>query len=210
MRLLPRDTRFFDLLELQAAHVVKAAGLLSRAIRTKVPLAEIEAVSREIDAIEHDGDAVVHELMGKLNRTILTPLDHEDIHRLCIRLDDVLDYVDGVAKRFVTFRISEPTHYAVEFARILECSTTEVELGIRLLRDLGRREDIVRQCARINQLENEADDVLREALNRLFEAEAPDPIHVIKWKDIYEHMEIATDKCEDVADLIQGVLVKSG
>jgi predicted phosphate transport protein (TIGR00153 family) len=165
-------------------------------------------MSERIHDIEHEGDDIVHRLMDRLNKTFLTPLDREDIYQLCVRLDDVLDYIDAVAKRLVTFKIETLTPEAVEFVRIIECSVSEVEGGVRLLRDLRRHEEIVRQCTRINQLENEADQVMREALNRLFNGEPRDAIDIIKWKDLYEHLEIATDKCEDVANVIETVLVK--
>lgn len=208
MRFIPREERFFDLLESQAAVVVKGATLLARCIMDRGDLTEIRKASERIHEVEQEGDELVHQLMGKLNKTFLTPLDREDIYELCVRLDDILDYVDAVAKRLVTFRITEPTHHAVEFAKIIECSASEVEAGVRLLRDLRRQEEIIRQCVRINQLENEADQVMRDALNRLFNGEPRDPLDIIKWKDIYEHLELATDKCEDVADVIQTVLVK--
>jgi len=208
VRIFPREVEFFDLLESQAAVVAKGAVTLARCLESKPAFDRIVAMSEQIHSLEHDGDDIVHRLMDRLNKTFLTPLDREDIYRLCTRLDDVLDYIDSVAKRLVTFKIETLTPQAVEFVRIIECSAAEVEGGIRLLRDLRRHEEIIRQCTRINQLENEADQVMREALNRLFSDEAHDPIYVIKWKDLYEHLEIATDKCEDVANVIETVLVK--
>ena len=208
MRIFPREVEFFELLEQQAAVVLKAAKTLARCLESKPPFDRIVTMSEQIHAIENEGDDIVHKLMGRLNKTFLTPLDREDIYQLCTRLDDVLDYIDAVAKRLVTFKIHELTPQAIEFVRIIECAATEVEGGIRLLRDLRRHEEIVRQCTRINQLENEADQVMREALNRLFNGAGQNPIDVIKWKDLYEHLEIATDKCEDVANVIETVLVK--
>ena len=208
MRIFPREVEFFDLLEAQAAVVSKGATTLARCLESKPPFERIVAMSQQIHSIEHEGDDLVHQLMDRLNKTFLTPLDREDIYQLCARLDDVLDYIDAVAKRLVTFKVEALTPEAIEFVRIIECSTSEVEAGVRLLRDLKRHEEIIRQCARINQLENEADQVMREALNRLFNGQSPDPIDVIKWKDLYEHLELATDKCEDVANVIETVLVK--
>ena len=125
-----------------------------------------------------------------------------------MRLDDILDYVDAVAKRLVTFRISEPTPHAIELCHIVVRSSEEVKEGIHLLRDLRQADKILRQCEKINHLENEADQVMRDALSNLFNGEPRDPLDVIKWKDLYEHLELATDKCEDVADILDGVLVK--
>ena len=208
MQIFPREVEFFDLLEKQAAVVNKAAVTLARCLESKPPFDRIVAMCEQIHTIEHEGDDLVHALMDRLNKTFLTPLDREDIYALCTRLDDVLDYIDAVAKRLVTFKIESLTPQAIEFVRIIECGAAEVEAGIRLLRNLKRHEEIIRQCARINQLENEADQVMREALNRLFNGESRDPVHIIKWKDLYEHMELATDKCEDVANVIETVLVK--
>ncbi len=207
MRIFPREVEFFDLLEKQAAVVAKGAMTLARCLESKPGKERIATMSAQIHAIENEGDDLVHQLMDRLNKTFLTPLDREDIYQLCVRLDDVLDYIDAVAKRLVTFKIETLTPEAVEFVRIIECSVSEVEGGVRLLRDLRRHEEIVRQCTRINQLENEADQVMRDALNRLFDGER-NPIEIIKWKDLYEHLEIATDKCEDVANVIETVLVK--
>ena len=207
MRIFPREVEFFDLLEKQAAVVAKAAVTLARSLESKPSPQQIATMSEQIHTIEHEGDDLVHQLMDRLNKTFLTPLDREDIYQLCIRLDDVLDYIDAVAKRLVTFKIETLTPEAIELVRIIECSVGEVEGGVRLLRDLRRHEEIVRQCTRINQLEKEADQVMREALNRLFNGEH-NPIDVIKWKDLYEHLELATDKCEDVANVIETVLVK--
>jgi uncharacterized protein len=208
VRIFPREVEFFDLLEKQAGVVNKAAVTLARCLESKPPFDRIVAMCEQIHTIEHEGDDLVHRLMERLNKTFLTPLDREDIYALCTRLDDVLDYIDAVAKRLVTFKIETLTPQAIEFVRIIECGAAEVEAGIRLLRDLKRHEEIIRQCARINQLENEADQVMRVALNLLFDGETRDPVHIIKWKDLYEHLELATDKCEDVANVIETVLVK--
>jgi len=150
----------------------------------------------------------VHQLMGRLNKSFITPLDREDIYELTVRLDDVLDYVDAVAKRLVTFKIAEPTPHAIEFSRIVVRSSEEVKVGVHLLHDLRHGERILRQCAIINQFENDADQVMRDALHSLFDGEALNPLYVIKWKDLYEHLELATDKCEDVANILEAVLVK--
>jgi predicted phosphate transport protein (TIGR00153 family) len=164
--------------------------------------------SKRIHDVEHEGDELVHRLMERLNKSFITPLDREDIYELTSRLDDVLDYVDAVAKRLVTFKVSVPTHHAIELGRIIVRGAEETAAGIALLRDLSQADAIIRQCAKINQLENDADQVMRDALNELFNGGTKDPMEVIKWKDLYEHLEVATDKCEDVANIIEAVLVK--
>jgi len=208
MILVPRKIQFYDLLESQARTVIKGAKLLRECLESAGSAEATAEASRRIHEIEHEGDDLVHQFMAKLNKSFVTPLDREDLYALCGRLDDVLDLIDAVAKRMVTFRIDRPTTYAVALARIVDQGTTEVLDAVRLLRDLRRHEDIIRQCARINQLENDADQVLRDALNHLFNSERIDPIDVIKWKDLYEHLELATDKCEDVANIVESVLVK--
>src|SRR6185436_6016028 len=121
---------------------------------------------------------------------------------------DVLDYTDAVAKRLITFKIAEPTPEALELSRILVVSSEEVREGINQLQDLRHPDKLLKQCQKINQLENDADQVMRDALNHLFNGEKRDVLDIIKWKDIYEHLEIATDKCEDVANILETVLVK--
>ncbi len=210
MRLIPREVQFFDLLEIQAAIVVKGARLLQESLEMRGALDDLYLASNRIHDVEHEGDDLVHRLLARLNKSFITPLDREDIHALTVRLDDVLDYVDAVAKRLVLFKIAQPTPQAIEFGRIILRASEEVSVGVHLLRDLRQAEEITRQCAKINQLENDADQVMRDALNILFNGEIRDPLEVIKWKDLYEHLEIATDKCEDVANIFEAVLVKYG
>jgi uncharacterized protein len=205
---IPREVQFFDLLEAQSQTVVKGAKLLQECLESKGSLDDVYLASKRIHDVEHEGDELVHRLMERLNKSFITPLDREDIYELTSRLDDVLDYVDAVAKRLVTFKVSTVTSHAVELGRIIVRGSEETAIGIALLRDLSKADAIIRQCAKINQLENDADQVMRDALNDLFNGGARDPIEVIKWKDLYEHLEIATDKCEDVANILETVLVK--
>ena len=208
MPLIPREIQFFDLLEVQSQTVVKGAKLLQECLESKGSMDEVYLASKRIHDVEHEGDELVHRLMERLNKSFITPLDREEIFELTSRLDDVLDYVDAVAKRLVTFKISSVTSHAIELGRIIVRGAEETAIGVSLLRDLSKSEAIIRQCAKINQLENDADQVMRDALNDLFNGGARDPLEVIKWKDLYEHLEIATDKCEDVANILETVLVK--
>jgi hypothetical protein len=208
MALIPRELHFFDLLDAQAETVLRGAKLLQECLESKRDEQEIYLASKAIHEVEHQGDELVHRFMDRLNKSFITPLDREDLYELCSRLDDVLDYVDAVAKRLVTFKIVQPTRQAIELSRIIVRSSEEVRAAIGLLKDLRRHEEIVRQCAKVNQLENDADQVMRDALSGLFNGDQGDAIEVIKWKDLYEHLEVATDKCEDVANIIETVLVK--
>jgi predicted phosphate transport protein (TIGR00153 family) len=206
--LIPRETQFFDLLETLARTALKGARMLRECLEKPGSPQSMADASKYIHDVENDGDEIVHQLMARLNKTFITPLDREDIHELCSNLDDVLDFVDAVAKRLVTFRIQEVTPYALQLSRILEQSADEVARGVTLLRNLRQHDEIIRQCTVINQLENDADQVMRDALNDLFNGVKPDPLEVVKWMDLYRHLEIATDKCEDVANIMEGVLVK--
>ncbi|HUC43199.1 MAG TPA: DUF47 family protein [Candidatus Sulfotelmatobacter sp.] len=208
MALIPREVQFFDLLEQQSQTVVRGAKLLQECLESKGSMDEVYLASKRIHDIEHEGDELVHRLMARLNKSFITPLDREDIFELTSRLDDVLDYIDAVAKRLVTFKISTVSSHAIELGRIIVRGAEETAAGIAMLRDLSKSEAIIRQCAKINQLENDADQVMRDALNDLFNGGAKDPLEVIKWKDLYEHLEVATDKCEDVANILESVLVK--
>jgi predicted phosphate transport protein (TIGR00153 family) len=208
MGFIPREVKFFDLLEQQSNAVVKGAKLLQECLESKGTADEMYLASKKIHDVEHEGDELVHRLMERLNKSFITPLDREDIYELTSRLDDILDYVDAVAKRLVTFKIAAPTHHAVELGRIILRGAEETAIGVALLRDLSKAAEILKQCEKINQLENDADQVMRDALNDLFNGSARDPLEVIKWKDIYEHLELATDKCEDVANIVESVLVK--
>jgi predicted phosphate transport protein (TIGR00153 family) len=209
MRFLPREMLFFDLLEQHADNVVAGAKMLEGCLESARSMDDMYLASKRIHEVEHQGDEYTHRILERLNKTFITPLDREDIFDLTSRLDDVLDYIDAVAKRLVTFRISHPTAYSIELSRIVHTSSVEVAAGVRLLRDLRKSDAILKVCAKINQYENEADQVMRDALHDLFDGQKPmEPIEVIKWKDLYEHLEIATDKCEDVANVFESVLVK--
>ncbi len=208
MRLIPRKLEFFDLLDRQAGTTLKGAKLLQSCLENFASKDAAYLAGKEIHDVEHAGDDLVHKILDRLNKTFITPLDREDIYALTSKLDDVLDYVDSVAKRLVTFQIEKPTPPAIELSRIIARASEEIVEGVKLLRNLRQAEAILRQCTRINQLENDADQVMRDALTMLFQDHGQDAMEVIKWKDIYEHLEVATDKCEDVANVLETVLVK--
>jgi predicted phosphate transport protein (TIGR00153 family) len=148
---------------------------------------------------------VTHEIVRRLNTTFITPLDREDIHDLASRLDDVLDYIEAAAERLLVYRIKEPTSACRALADVIEKMVHPMETAIRCLRtmDPGFHEHAVE----VNRLENAADNLLRDSLAALFEEEG-DPIEVIKWKEIYETMEVVTDRCEDVVNVIEGIILK--
>jgi predicted phosphate transport protein (TIGR00153 family) len=201
-RLIPREVHFFDLFEQQGQHIIAAANLLHELVHH---FADARAKAHAIKEVEHQGDGVTHEMVKRLNTTFITPLDREDIHALATRLDDVLDYIEASAERLVVYRIKEPTSACRAMADIIVATAQATDRAIRCLRtmDPGFHE----QAVEVNRLENTADNLLRDSLAALFE-ESGDPIEVIKWKEIYETMEIVTDRCEDVANVIEGIILK--
>ena len=200
--LIPREVRFFDLFDRQSEHIIKAAAVLHEMVHH---FADARAKAHAIKEIEHQGDQITHEIVKKLNTTFITPLDREDIHALATRLDDVLDFIEAVAERLVVYRIKEPTSASRAMAEVIVKMTHSMDRAIKCLRtmDPGFHEHAVE----VNRLENTADALLRDSLAALFE-EQGDPIEVIKWKEIYETMETVTDRCEDVANVIESIILK--
>ena len=201
-RLIPREVRFFDLFEQQSAHIINAAGLLQDLVQN---FSDARAKAHAIKEVEHQGDLVTHEIVRRLNTTFITPIDREDIHDLASRLDDVLDYIEAAAERLVVYRIKEPTSACRAMADVIVTMVQPMDRALRCLRtmDPGFHEHAVE----VNRLENTADTLLRDSLAAMFD-ESNDPIEIIKWKEIYETMEIVTDRCEDVANVIEGIILK--
>ena len=202
--LMPSETGFFDLFEQASENVVEAGQCLKNLMNNFV---DSEKQIQHIKDLEHRGDGLTHDLMLKLNKTFITPLDREDIHALASALDDILDEIDAVAILFRVFKITRPTPTACKLAEILHEAAQEVGKGIGLL--LEKNWDIKDCAIRVNSLENEADEVSREAISQLFEEE-PDPKMVMKWKEIYEGFEMGTDCCEDVANVLERIALKHG
>ncbi|MFQ5899871.1 MAG: DUF47 domain-containing protein [Candidatus Methylomirabilia bacterium] len=200
-RLIPREEKFFDLFEQQAANIVSGAIVLEELV-LDYPNAE-EKVKRIRD-LEHQGDALTHEVVKRLNTTFITPIDREDIYALASRLDDVLDLIDAVADRLVIYKILKPTSGCLDMAKIIVKTAEETDRAVRCLRTLSPRYH--KYCIEVNRLENEADRLLRDLLAGLFEVF--DPIEIIKWKELYETMESVTDLCEDVVNVIEGITLK--
>lgn len=203
--IMPREPKFFDLFEKSVANVAKAAKELADFLEdyTNVPL----KVAR-ITELEHEGDAITHQIMEQLHRTFVTPLDREDIALLTERLDDVMDFIEDAANAMLLYRIEQPTTRAREMAAILVAMTSELVIAVPLLRNRSKMKGILEHCVEINRLENEADAIVRLALAELFD---DTPIaDVIKWREIYEHLETAADKGEDVANVLEGVVLKHG
>ncbi|MFA5079781.1 MAG: DUF47 domain-containing protein [Dehalococcoidia bacterium] len=205
LNLMPRGDKFFDLFEVSAKNMVKAAENLRELIYSWDC---IDQKLEEMDRIEHQGDTITHEIMYQLNRSFITPFDREDIGTLAHSLDDVTDLIQATADTMVLYKVREPGKRARELADILVQITTEVENVMPSLRHHNANlEKILNSCVEINRLENVADKIYRTALKELFE-DSNDIADIIKWREIYEHMESATDMCEDVANVLEGVALK--
>jgi predicted phosphate transport protein (TIGR00153 family) len=203
-RLLPREEQFFDLFERQARHIVESAGQLRDMIFDFSDAANRAAAIREL---EHAGDVLTHDLIRKINTTFVTPFDREDVYALASRLDDVLDLIEAAADRLVLYRIKAPTSGARALGEVIVKAAAATQAAVGCLRP--HRPSYHAHCVETNRLENEADRLLKELIAGLF-ADVTDPIEVIKWKEIYETLEEVTDRCEDVVNVIEGIMLKMG
>ena len=201
-RFLPHEETFFDLFAKQADNIHLGAKALQQMLShyTGVP----EQV-QNIKAIEHEGDEITHSIFTKLNQTFITPFDREDIHELCSQLDDVIDLIDAAGSRFVLYRVDSVRPGTLDLVKVLVSATSEVSAAVHALET---PDSALKHCIEINRYENESDRICRTLIAQLFEEER-DPVQIIKWKEIYEVIETAVDKCEDVANVIEGVILKS-
>ena len=200
--LIPRDHKFFELFAELSNCLMEGAQLLRSILKDTTDL-DLKVV--QMQSIEHRGDEATHALMTKLNQSFITPFDREDIHRLASSLDDVLDFMNAAALRLVMYKISAPPVAAAELAGLIVLQTEELAKGVSLLEKNGA---VMRHCEEINRLEDQADHVSRKALAHLFEYET-DPIQIIKIKELYEFLEIATDKAEDAANVLEAIVLKN-
>ena len=201
---IPREEKFFELFEGSAQNMVRAAQNLKQLVDT---WENIEERVSEITALEHEGDTITHRIMEQLHRTFVTPFDREDIALLAHSLDDVTDFIHAAADAMFLYKVDRPGQSAQELSDIIVQAATEVEKAMPQLRRRAELKQILERCVEINRLENMADRVFRSAMAELF-ANTTDIIHLIKWREIYEHMESATDRCEDVANVLEGVALK--
>src|SRR5690348_15361827 len=195
---IPRDTSFFQMFSDMSDNLIAGA-------QTLVDLFEkYDHVDQKIDRIrqiERQGDELTHGILTKLNQTFITPFDREDIHELASKLDDVLDFINTACARIAMYKITNPPPAAGQLARIILMQSQEMQKAVSLLKKNG---NILAHCVEINRLENEADQVMQNAIARLFEGET-NPINLIKGKELLEYLERATDKAEDVANVLETV-----
>jgi predicted phosphate transport protein (TIGR00153 family) len=200
-RLIPREERFFDDFVALAEQIRRGASLLEEMLAPDRPVWD---KADEIKEVEHKCDFLTHEVIQRLHRTFVTPLDREDIHSLARSLDDVMDAIDASASIVRLYQIEKVRPDARELGRIIVASTEQV---VRAMKALEKRKGVAEPAVEINRLENEADRAHQMAVRRLFEEER-DPVAIIKWKEILDFLEDATDRCEDVANVLEGVVVK--
>jgi predicted phosphate transport protein (TIGR00153 family) len=204
-RIFPREGKeFYEFFERHAEKTLEAARLLASMLSDPT---DAQAQADRIKAIEHEGDQITHRAIEQLHQTFLTPIDRTDIHRIISHLDDVLDLVDSTAERIWLYDLAVIEPDAKSLGDVLVSAAAEVLRAVGQLRNLGDRKAIIRTCTEINRLENEADSLIRRAVARLFHEEER-PIHVIKWKEIYDYLEDAVDRCEDVANILEGIALE--
>jgi len=202
---IPREEKFFDLFIESARNCVKTARSLKDMLDN---WENIGVKVAEITEFEHEGDSITHQIMALLHRTFVTPFDREDIAMLSHTMDDITDFIHATADAIFIYKIDKPTQRARELADIIVDAALEVEKAVMLLKNRSDLNKILKHCVELNRLENKADKVYRAALGELFDENGEDTTNIIKWREIYEHMESATDRCEDVANVLEGVALK--
>ncbi len=201
-RMLPREHSFFDMFVAQAENIHAGAKALVEMLSN---FNDAIRQAERIKDLEHKGDEITHNLLTRLNQTFITPFDREDIHELSSKIDDVLDLIDAAASRLVIYHVDRIRPGVADLAKILNQATAQVADAVRVL---GKHNHILDYCIEINRLENESDRLCRTLIAQLFDQEK-DPVQIIKWKEIIEVIETGVDKCEDVANVLEAVTLKS-
>lgn len=204
MGLLPRDERFFELFIAVSERTVQAAGLLEDLLRAdadrRTPI--VDAIKR----LEHECDELTHEVITRLDRTFITPLDREDIHELASGLDDVIDLIDGLARRSRIFHVGQSPMGAILMANVIKRAGEQLLIGVTGLSKKGGK-DVLPACIAVKRLEEEGDSLYHEWMGKLFEG-TPDPLQVIKWKEVYDTLEKTLDFAEDAANVLESISIK--
>ena len=205
--LKPREMVFFDLLESAAGNVYQASQLFDREIRTGDP-ARFAELRRQMKDLEHIGDDLTREIMDRLNHTFVTPIDREDIMQLAHAIDDVVDKIHAVCERLILYRIGHVMPAVTEMSSLIVEGSGEILHLIRSLRNMSNQKEIQDRIRRVHTLENKADSIYHAALAQIFE-DPKDPIELIKWKELLEQIEDATDKIELVAKVVGSTVMKN-
>jgi len=205
MKFIKKGEDFFELFESVGKNLFQASTALVDFFES---FEDMPAKLKLIEDLEHDNDLLTHEIIRKLNKTFLTPIDREDIHALACRMDDVLDMMWGAAQRTHLFKITKPTPESAALARVLASAVELLHKAVTHLK--GKKYSYIQDiCVEIHGLENENDRIFRQTLGKMFD-EIKDPIMIIKWKEIYEILENASDRCEDVANTFEAIVLKYG
>lgn len=204
-RLIPRDEKFFDLFDQLAAHLTKTTGLLNKLFSDPACAPDC---ARSIKDEEHAADLLMQTVSQRIDKSFITPIDREDIHRLASRLDDVIDTLDGVARRFEMLHVGATTPYATRMTDVLMRAGDRVQAGVRAIRKPALVNTI---AGEVKRLEEEGDAIYHEAVGSLFAGNAgkPDPLEVLKWKEMYDTLEVAIDRCMGVAQVLQSIALKN-
>lgn len=205
MRLIPREVEFFEMFAEMANNLTDGANAMVDMLGHAHDSAEVAAGAARVKTYEHRGDELTHKVIRKLNTTFITPFDREDLHRLASSIDDVLDFLNAAAERMMLFKIQDPPSATLRLARIIVQQSQVLAVAIQ---GLEKNQRVLENCVEVNRLENEADQISRQALGDLFDCEK-DPIRLIKLKELYEALETATDKAEDVANVLEAVVLKN-
>jgi uncharacterized protein len=205
MRLLPRKTTFFDLFDQHAGHLVSMSQELCELF---VAFDRLDERQARIKELEHRCDRITHEIATEMHATFVTPLDKQDIAAIAGGLDDIADYIDAAAVRVTLYQIPESTDEARELTGTLVRCVQVLQKAVGCLKSNRNRDTVLDACREMHTLENESDTVYRRAVGRLFNAPGADPIMVMKWKEIYERIEMAVDQCEDVSNILEAIQLK--
>ena len=201
--LIPHDKIYFDMFEKQAGVMKEAAWQL---VALTEDFTNVKEKRHEIEKLEHKGDQITHDIYKQLNTSFITPLDPVEISLLASTLDEILDYIDGATEKMYYYNIGATDSHMIELAKLIHMSTSEIESAVKGIRSIKDPRYIEERCIEVNRLENLADDVLAHAVTDLFKTN--DAITIIKLKDIYEHLETATDYCEDVANVLSDIAIR--
>lgn len=200
-----QDDKFFVLLNKDARLTNEAAKLLAKCFDE---INDNESMIKQIKEMEHNGDQIVHEIIKEINMTFITPLEKEDIYSIAKEMDDILDYIETSASRISMFNIHTTYDKAKELCKMIIDSTEELKRVLELLSAANKTEELLKAVIEVNRIEEEGDAISRNAVKELFTSELPD-IEIVKWREVYHHLENALDACESVANLIEGIVTKN-
>ncbi len=202
---IPREERFYALFEESATNIVKASQMLKELVDT---WDDVEGKVAVINKLEHTGDSIAHEIIARLHRSFITPFDREDIALLAHSLDDIIDFIDDAATAMLVYRVESPGSRVKELAGLIVQTAVQVEKALSRFKKRSELKSVLEQCVEINRLENIGDVIFRDMMADLFK-DSQDAGHIIKWREIYQDMESTLDRCEDVSNVLEGVIIKN-